>query len=234
MPISLIAELEDALGNGSKDKRADTLRRVTDTFLSGGEINSEIQRARQEAIASPDFAKAQLLVHSIKERGELNEAALLEFANAQRYEETVAALAKLSTASIETIVALMTSDRNDSLFIPCKAAGLKWSTVCVIMEVRFPRKSVSDHELAQARTDYFTLSQASAQRTLRFWKVREGIDVDGRRSGEDRRSGADTRSVEEQKLTGDRRSNVERRSGLDRRLGAADDVSLMTGDRRKL
>ena len=31
---SLIAELEDAIESGSKDKRVDTLRRITDLFVS--------------------------------------------------------------------------------------------------------------------------------------------------------------------------------------------------------
>ena len=32
---SLIVELEDAIESGSKDKRIDTLRRITDLFVSG-------------------------------------------------------------------------------------------------------------------------------------------------------------------------------------------------------
>ena len=34
---SLIAELEDAIESGSKDKRVDTLRRITDLFVSGAD-----------------------------------------------------------------------------------------------------------------------------------------------------------------------------------------------------
>src|ERR1700674_127213 len=42
---SLIAEIEDAVQNGSPDKRADTLRSVTDLFVNGANRLSEAQVA---------------------------------------------------------------------------------------------------------------------------------------------------------------------------------------------
>jgi hypothetical protein len=66
----------------------------------------------------------------------------------------------------------MRSDRNDGLLVPCKVAGLKWPTVSTILKNRFAHHLISDHEIAQAKADYLTLSQATALRTLRFWQVR--------------------------------------------------------------
>ena len=166
-------------------------------------ISNEVIR---ESTAPRDFTHAQQMILSIKNAGKLNETALLGFAAARKYEEMVVALAELSSASIQSIAAVMRSDRNDGLLVPCKAIGLKWSTVSMILRSRFAYHSIPDHELAQAKADYLTLSQISAQRTVRFWQVRESTALGGRRSGEDRRSGVDTRSTEEQRLTGERRS----------------------------
>src|SRR5277367_5806959 len=44
-PQSIIAELEDAIQSGSQDKRVETLRRVTDLFLSGADRLNESQIA---------------------------------------------------------------------------------------------------------------------------------------------------------------------------------------------
>jgi len=144
------------------------------------EARTEIQRTlttisntiTREATAPRDFTLAQQLVAAIQEHEELNEEVILKFANAQRYEEMVAALSALSAASIQLVAALMKSDRNEGLLVSCKAAGLQWPTVTAILQNRFAHHGVPAEELADARADYFALSQASAQRTLRFWQVR--------------------------------------------------------------
>jgi uncharacterized protein (DUF2336 family) len=144
------------------------------------EANEEIQRViaqisnevSREATAPRDFTQAQRLVLAMQKQGELSETALLEFAAARQYEEMVAALSALCSASIDIIAALMRSDRNDGLLVPCKVAGLKWPTVSTILKNRFAHHLISDHEIAQAKADYLTLSHATALRTLRFWQVR--------------------------------------------------------------
>jgi uncharacterized protein (DUF2336 family) len=134
-------------------------------------VSNEISR---EATAPRDFTPAQQLVLGMQKLGELSEAAIFEFANTQRYEEMVAALSVSCSASIQLIAALAKSPRNDGLLVPCKAAGLKWPTVAAILKNRFTHHLIPDDALAQAKGDYLTLSQASAQRTLRFWQVRTG------------------------------------------------------------
>jgi uncharacterized protein (DUF2336 family) len=134
-------------------------------------ISNEVSR---EATAPRDFSRAEQLVLAMQKQGELSEAALLDFANSRKYEEMVAVLSALCSASIDIVAPLMRSDRNDGLLIPCKAAGLKWPTVSAILKNRFAHHTIPDHELAQAKADYLTLSQANALRSLRFWQVRVG------------------------------------------------------------
>ena len=133
-------------------------------------ISNEVGRT---AGATRNFDVAKKLVSLLQTDDELDEKTLYQFATERKYEEMVAALAAMSSASIDVIEPLMASARNDGLLIPCKAAGIKWPTVCAILNGRstFP---VADLALAQARTEYLTLSQASASRILRFWQVRAG------------------------------------------------------------
>jgi uncharacterized protein (DUF2336 family) len=135
-------------------------------------ISNEVAR---EAAAPRNFDAAKRLIQAMHAKGQLNEAVLFEFVNARKYEEMVAGLAALCSAPIDLVAPLMASERNDSLLIPCKAAGIKWPTVNAILRNRFSHHTISDQAMAKARADYLTLTHASALRILRFWQVRTGV-----------------------------------------------------------
>ena len=153
--------------------------------LTTSENHEEIRRVlasisndvSHEVTAPRDFAKAQQLTLLMQKNNQLNESSLLEFANARKYEEMVAALALLCGASIEIIKPLMKSTHSDGLLIPCKAAELKWPTVSAILRNRHAHHSISDQDLAQCRTNFIALTKATAQRALRFWQVRASSRV---------------------------------------------------------
>jgi uncharacterized protein (DUF2336 family) len=119
-----------------------------------------------------DFTAAKRFAALLKDKGELNEAALFGFAKHRQYEETVAALAELSQSTIEVVRPLMQSLRDDGVLIPCKAAGLSWETVHAVLESRFATGSMAAHELAKARGEFGKLTIENARRVLRFWQVR--------------------------------------------------------------
>ena len=120
-----------------------------------------------------DYTEAQAHALAMRAAGELNEAAIFEFAKAGRYAEFVAALALLCGAPLPLIESLMQNESREAILVPCKAAGLQWPTVRMIMTCRSVGGATSEHDLDSARTDYFKLSQTNAQRVLRFWQVRQ-------------------------------------------------------------
>lgn len=128
-------------------------------------VNREMSRAR-------DFASAKRLVALLRDKGELDEAAVFSFARQRKYEETVAALAELSQSSIEVVRPLMQSLRDDGVLVPCKAAGLGWETVHAVLESRFATGSMAPRELANAREQFAKLTTEDANRLLRFWQVK--------------------------------------------------------------
>lgn len=128
--------------------------------------------AERQMSSVRDFAEAKRAVSALGKSGQLNEAALMGFAKARKYEETVAALAELSQSGIEVVRPLMQSLRDDGLLIPCKVAGLSWQTVAAVLDSRFAAGAMGPHELAQAKVQYAKLSLDSARRLLRFWQVR--------------------------------------------------------------
>jgi uncharacterized protein (DUF2336 family) len=135
-------------------------------------VTSVANELSKEATAPRDFSRAQDLVATMQQRHALNEAALLSFAESQKYEEMVAALTALTSAPLQIIAAVVRSSRHDGILVACKAAKLKWRTAEAILKFRFSNHGVSDLELAQAKADFIILSQITAERTLRFWKAR--------------------------------------------------------------
>jgi uncharacterized protein (DUF2336 family) len=151
--------------------------------LAGPESREQIQRVLA-AIAEDtqheagfqnqhDYREAQAHALAMRAAGELNEAAIFEFAKAGRYAEFVAALALLCGAPLPLVESLLQNGSREAILVPCKAAGLQWPTVRMIMTSRSVGGTASEHDLEAARTDYFKLSQANAQRVLRFWQVRQ-------------------------------------------------------------
>jgi uncharacterized protein (DUF2336 family) len=137
-----------------------------------GAIAAVATGVKREMANVRDFTAAQRLVAGLQEQGQLNEAALFNFASQRRYEETVAALAALSQSAIDVIRPLMQSLRDDGVLVPCRVIGLGWETVAAILDSRFASGSMAPHELAKAKAEFAKLTAENAGRLLRFWQVR--------------------------------------------------------------
>jgi uncharacterized protein (DUF2336 family) len=122
-----------------------------------------------------DYSYAESRIESLQASGMLNEDALLTFVRRSQQDELIVALARLSSSPIKTIAPLLTGHRNDAVLLPCKAADLQWTTVEAILRDRLPNQKVSDEIISLARDDYSKLAKTTAQRALRFMRVREII-----------------------------------------------------------
>jgi uncharacterized protein (DUF2336 family) len=140
-----------------------------------------INQAMVEIIGAPkqseirrDFAPAQRAILNLHHAGELNEAALLGFAKAHKYEECVAALSAMSAARIATIDRLLMGDRHDPILILGRATGLEWATVRALIVLRLgPGRVPSATDIEQARLNFERLAPSTAQRVLGFWQTRQ-------------------------------------------------------------
>ena len=142
--------------------------------LAGPESREQIQRvlaaiaedAQHEAgfQNQHDYTEAQAHALAMRAAGELNEAAIFEFAKAGRYADFVAQLALLCGSPLPLVERLLQNGSREAVLVPCKAAGLQWPTVRMIMICRSVGGVTSEHDLDSARTDYFKLSQTNAQR----------------------------------------------------------------------
>jgi len=139
------------------------------------EISSVLARVSNEIgfkSAPRDFSEAERTVAALRQQGRLDEAHLLDFAKARRYEETVVALAELCKVPIDVVDRLMAGERPDPILILCKSVGWGWPTARAIMSARLGRKANSSQGLDAAFSNFERLTAATAARVIRFWQMR--------------------------------------------------------------
>jgi hypothetical protein len=135
-------------------------------------LESASGKVLRDAATPRDFSRAQARIAAIAKNGGFNEMVIQQFANDRQYEEMVVGLAKLSAAPLQLVDQLMSQPRYDSIIVLCKAAAIRWPVCSAILMNRFPQHEMAAGELERARSDYLKLTPATAQRALRFWRVR--------------------------------------------------------------
>ncbi len=119
-----------------------------------------------------DFAPAQRTILALHAEGELNESALLGFAKAHKYEESIAALSALSGVKIATLDRLISGDRHDPILIVGKAAGFEWATVRALILLRLgPTRVSSPTDIENLRVNFVRLMPSTAERVVSFWQT---------------------------------------------------------------
>jgi uncharacterized protein (DUF2336 family) len=169
--------------------RQDLLRRATEEVrnrLSANappELRDEITRVLRSIAgnaalpAQPqDFTRAEESVKRMKARDELSEPAILTFAQAGRFDEIAAALAVENNVPTAMMAKVLAGTRHDLVLIPCKAAGLSWTTAETILTKRPTVQPLNPPTLMAAAQDYRRLSVETAQRTLRFWLLHDKVE----------------------------------------------------------
>jgi uncharacterized protein (DUF2336 family) len=119
------------------------------------------------------YIEAHARVLALKEKGQLDESVFFEFAKADQFAEIVAALALLCESPMPLVESLLQSEHHEAWLIPCRVAKLDWSTVRAILSSRSFGRALSLQVLDKVRAEYVALSQTSAGRVLRFWRVRQ-------------------------------------------------------------
>jgi uncharacterized protein (DUF2336 family) len=121
-----------------------------------------------------NFEPAQRAILALVSARNLNESALLEFAKAHKYEESIAALSAMSGVKIATLDRLISGDRYDPILIVSKVIGLEWATVRALILLRLgPNRVASPADIEGARVNFARLMPSTAERVVNFWKARQ-------------------------------------------------------------
>jgi uncharacterized protein (DUF2336 family) len=177
-----IGQRDDLSGDNLRqllDGTLDVIRRRLSRVVNP-ERQAEIKRAMaaiQDASLPPgprrDFSAAQRTVIGLHRGGHLGESALLGFARAHKYEESVATLSALSQVRIPVLDRLISGDRSDPILILGRVLNLGWPTVRALILMWYgANRTPADADLEAARSNFSRLMPATAERVVNFWRTR--------------------------------------------------------------
>jgi uncharacterized protein (DUF2336 family) len=144
---------------------------------------AEIRRAMteiEEASLPPgprrDFSDARRTVLTLHREGHLGESALLGFAKAGKFEESIATLSAMTGVRLAALDRLIGGDRYDPILILGRVLNLGWPTVRALILVWYgPQRTPADADIEAARVNYTRLMPATAERVVNFWRNRQTI-----------------------------------------------------------
>jgi uncharacterized protein (DUF2336 family) len=118
--------------------------------------------------ATRNYSGARARIDALFYDGRLSEQDVAAFAAANKFEETVAALAALCGLPIGSVDRAMAEDRPDALLVMTKAIGMAWATIQTILRMRAGAGGISPGELEQCRSTFAHLKPGTARQVLEF------------------------------------------------------------------
>jgi uncharacterized protein (DUF2336 family) len=131
-------------------------------------------RIRTQATIQPqEYAAAQVLVDLLKRSGQLNAAKLETFAKADRFEETLVALAVMSGIPTDVVARELNDKFAEFILILAKAIGLSWPTTRTILTLGARKHQCAVSEIEQGLIDFQRLKRQSALQILACHRTNE-------------------------------------------------------------
>jgi uncharacterized protein (DUF2336 family) len=131
--------------------------------------------AATAALASRNYVAAQSLVESLHAAGVLGEANLLDFAQANKFEEATATLARLCNVPTEFAERAMLQARPESVLILNKAAGHSWTAVKALLELRAKSCGIMSDDLDECLTSFEGLKRSTAEKVIQLQRLNQKV-----------------------------------------------------------
>jgi uncharacterized protein (DUF2336 family) len=139
-----------------------------------GAVREATRRARSASSAiAAQTAIAHALVKSLFEDGRLDEHQLASFAEGGKFDEANASIAALANVPVMIAESMMVETRAEGVMILAKVAGISWSTVKAIINMRDELSDGEPTDLAACKNTYERLRPSTAQQVLRFHRMQQ-------------------------------------------------------------
>jgi uncharacterized protein (DUF2336 family) len=143
-----------------------------------GEVPTAVREATRRARSAPsaitkETAIAHALVKSLYEDGRLDEHQVEAFAEAGKFDEANAAIAALANVSVSIAENMMIETRAEGVMILAKVAGMSWSVVRSIINMRDDLSGGEPTDLGACKDTYERLRSSTAQQVLRFHRMQQ-------------------------------------------------------------
>lgn len=142
--------------------------------LSENEISATVEEKSDEiSIKNSDLKTAFGEIDSLHRRKQLDERMIAHYIQSNRSEETLYALALLTDLDQQTVRHCVLKADLPALAVMCKANNFQRSTFASLLQLRENQSAnLSNSEILEAIRRYESLDKSTAQRVMRFLKVR--------------------------------------------------------------
>ncbi|MFO1109221.1 MAG: DUF2336 domain-containing protein [Bradyrhizobium sp.] len=167
--LKLLAKASDTVRDRLEAANPEQAKQVS------GAVKEATRRARSAKAAVTEQTEiAHSLVKSLFEHGRLDETQLASFAEAGKFDETNASIAALANVPVTIAESMMIETRAEGVMILAKVAGLSWSTVKAIINLRDDLAGGSEPtDLQACKTTYERMRPSTAQQVLRFHRMQQ-------------------------------------------------------------
>jgi uncharacterized protein (DUF2336 family) len=135
------------------------------------QATSRLQTGLREV--STIYSAARERVVALHRNGTLDQAQLAAFAGAGRFDEATIALSLMADLPIGMIERAIANQRTEQILVLAKAIGLGWDTTKAVLLLQAGAKGSSEPELDQCCETFARLRQDTAQKAIRFYRLRE-------------------------------------------------------------
>ncbi|MGJ4942776.1 DUF2336 domain-containing protein [Bradyrhizobium sp. HKCCYLS1011] len=137
-------------------------------------VQAGARRARSAPVAQTSQTEiAHALVRSLHQDGRLDGQLIEQFAEHQKFDEANAAVAALANVSVDVAETIMIEGHAEGVMILGKVAGLPWSTVKLLINMRDTLNGSTPLDLSASKATYERLRPSTAQQVLRFHRVQQ-------------------------------------------------------------
>lgn len=172
LPLQLFEQLIEAASDAARSKIETEIPHARHN-IHRVVSNVAAQIRAKAASQPPKYAIAQVLVESLQKSGQLDAERLESFADADRYEEVIAALAVIADMPTDAVERKVNDDNAEFLLILTKAIGLSWATTKTILELVGRKNRLLVGDIEQNQKAFQRLHRPTAQQILGFHRVRE-------------------------------------------------------------
>jgi uncharacterized protein (DUF2336 family) len=166
--LKLIAKASDAVRERLESANPSQGKQVS------GAVKEATRRARSsKSGVTEQTAIAHALVKSLFDDGRLDEFQIAAFAENGKFDETNASIAAMANVSVSVAENMMVETRAEGVMILSKVAGLSWSTVKAIINLRDDVAGGEPTDLLSCKATYERLRPTTAQQVLRFHRMQQ-------------------------------------------------------------
>jgi hypothetical protein len=143
-----------------------------------GDVPTAVREATRRArSASSAIARETMIAHALVKSlyadGRLDEHQLTTFAEAGKFDEANASIAALANVPVSVAENMMMETRAEGVMILAKVAGVSWSTVKAIIDMRDELSGMEPTDIAACKATYERLRASTAQQVLRFHRMQQ-------------------------------------------------------------